>query len=399
MHVLFVHQNYPAQFGHFARWLVRECGWQCTFISERPAGVDEGVERITYKLAGGARAENHFCSRTFENAIWHTDAVYEALAARPDIRPDLVVGHSGFGSTLFLRELYDCPIVNYFEWFYRPHEAEMSFRPDFPSTPLTCRRARARNAMVLLDLDNCTRGYSPTHWQRSQLPREFLGKVDVIFDGIDLDLWRPGPPSAALRERLNIPAGARIVTYAARGFESMRGFDIFMRAARELCLMRPDVYFVVVGEDKGVYGGDDRVTGKQSFGKWVTSQAEYDLSRFRFVGRVPPADLAEVFRLGDLHIYLTVPFVLSWSMVDALACGAVVLASGTEPVREVIAHGETGLLADFFDVDAFVAQAAAVLDNPATYRPLGQAARALVEREYSTNVCFPRLLELYGAVV
>src|SRR5262245_8614360 len=193
MHILFVHQNFPAQFGHIADHLTRHHGFRCTFVSEKPAGRVGALERIQYRKRGGATAHGHYCSRTYENATWHAHAVYEALKARPDIRPELVVGHSGFGSTLFLRELYDCPILNYFEYFYRPRDSDMDFRPDFPPTELGRLRARARNATLLLDLENCDLGYSPTRWQRDRLPANFHDKVRVIFDGIDTALWKPMP--------------------------------------------------------------------------------------------------------------------------------------------------------------------------------------------------------------
>ena len=193
MHILFVHQNYPAQFGHLASHLAEKLGHRCTFVSQKAEGLVGGVECIRYHLQGGARQQNHYCSRTFENTIWHSHAVFQALQARSDIQPDLIVGHSGFGSTLFLPELYDCPIINYFEYFYRTQNSDMDFRPDFPCTELDRLRARRRNAMLLLDLDNCRLGYSPTQWQRSRLPANYHDKIRVIFDGIDTALWQPLP--------------------------------------------------------------------------------------------------------------------------------------------------------------------------------------------------------------
>ncbi|MBN2475000.1 MAG: glycosyltransferase [Pirellulales bacterium] len=399
MHVLFVHQNFPAQFGHVAGYLAREKGFRCTFVSERPAGTAGDVERIQYHKRGGATAKNHYCSRTFENAIWHTHAVYEALKQRPDVKPDLIVGHSGFGSTLFLRELYDCPIINYFEYFYRPVGSDMDFRPDFPSHELNRLRSRARNAMLLLDLENCDAGYSPTRWQRDRLPELFHEKVQVIFDGIDTGLWRPYEDVPRRLGDRAIPEGTRVVTYAARGFESMRGFDVFMKAAKRLCDRRDDVVFVVVGEDRICYGGDDQITGEKSFKDWVLRQDDYDPSRFIFPGRVPPPELARLFSLSDLHIYLTVPFVLSWSLMNALACGATVLASDTGPVREMIEHEKQGLLFDFFDVDALVAAADKVLDDPAAFCALGEAGRQMIRQQYSLPDCLARMLRLYEEVL
>src|SRR5262249_51798058 len=169
MHVLFVHQNFPAQFGHIARHLVKERGWTCSFASQTPPGEVEGIRRIHYSPVGGARATTHYCSRTFENGIAHAHGVFEACKAQPDLRPDLIVGHSGFGSTLFLPELFPgVPIVNYFEYFYHPRGSDMDFRSDLPlPSELDFLRVRARNAMILLDLHNCKAGYVPTRFQHS----------------------------------------------------------------------------------------------------------------------------------------------------------------------------------------------------------------------------------------
>lgn len=396
MHVLFVHENFPAQFGHVARWLIERQGWRCTFVSERPGKTASGIERLAYHPRGGATPQTNYCSRTFENQIWRSEALFETLAARPDIRPDLVVGHSGFVSTLFLRELYSCPIINYFEYFYRTCNSDMDFRRDLPVGPLRDRlRARARNAILLLDLENCDAGYSPTQWQRAQLPDLYQHKIAAIFDGIDTSLWRPLSGVGRRIAGWDLPADKRIVTYVSRGMESMRGFDIFMRIADRLTRTRPDVLILVVGEDRVAYGGDHRFTGDKTFKQWVLDQGDYALDRILFAGRIPPPELARLFSLSDLHVYLTVPFVLSWSLMDALACGCTVLASDTPPVREMIRHGENGLLADFFDVDGFVEAANQVLDDPAAFRPLGYAGRRLIEEKYTLDRCLPQMMTLF----
>jgi glycosyltransferase involved in cell wall biosynthesis len=395
MHILFVHQNFPAQFGHIASYLVRSRGYRCTFASEQPPGVVGGIERIQYRLRGGATDRTHFFSRSFENAVWHSHALFDALQARQDIRPDLVVAHAGFLSTVFLRELYDCPIVNYFEYYYHTTGSDMDFRPDFPCPLISRLRARARNAHLLLDLENCDVGYSPTRWQQSRFPALFRPKLRVIFDGVDTALWRPMAGAPRRIAGRDISGDVRIVTYVSRGMESMRGFDIFMRAAQMLCQRRKDVVFVVVGEDRVCYGGDGEFTGQQSFKEWVLARGQYDLSRFIFTGLLPPAALAQLFAVSDLHIYLTVPFVLSWSLMNALACGTTVLASNTAPVREMITHEENGLLADFFDVEGFAELAGNVLDAPQSFKHLGQAGVKAIQERYSLQVCLPQMLALY----
>jgi glycosyltransferase involved in cell wall biosynthesis len=395
MNVLFVHQNFPAQFGPFAFRLAAAPGWACTFVSQKQEGVVRGVRCLKYQLRGGATEQTHYCGRTFENAVWHAHAVHDRLAAAPDVRPDLIVGHSGFGSTLFLRELYPgVPIVNLFEYFYRTKDSDLDFRPDFPSKPLDKLRARARNAMILCDLDNCDRGYCPTDWQRSRFPAEYQPKLTTVFDGVDTTVWRPQPGLPRRVGGKDVPAGVKVVTYATRGMESMRGFDIFMRAAQRVADRRSDVLFVVVGQDRVCYGGDEKHTGGKSFKEWVVSQGRFDLSRFVFTGLLPEAELAKLFCITDLHVYLTVPFVLSWSLFNALACGAPVLCSDTAPVRELVADGVTGLLRPFFDVDGFADAIGRACDDPAAVRSFGEAGATLVRETYSLEQCLPRFVGL-----
>jgi glycosyltransferase involved in cell wall biosynthesis len=406
---MYVHQNFPAQFGHIAAHLAQKLHWKCTFVTQTPPGIEAGIERIQYKLSGGANKSNHFCSRTFENTVWHCDGVYRALRQRTDIRPDLIVGHSGFGSTLFLRELFpDVPVINFFEFYYHPHdpESDMDFRRDLNwHTPeVKYLRSRCRNAMILLDLQNCQIGYAPTNFQASKFPAEYRGKLRTIFDGVDRAVYHGfgeqlRPPVAQRGERtlagVVVPPGRRVITYVSRGFESMRGFDIFMRSAKLICEQYPDVQIIVIGTDRIAYGGDANYTNGKSFKDWVLSQDKYDLERIKFVGRVHPLELAKVLAATDLHIYLTVPFVLSWSMMDAMSCGAVVLGSDTAPVREMIRDGENGFLADFFNPEEFAAKAVAVLKDPDAFRPLGRAAEQMVTEHYSLEAVLPRMLALY----
>jgi glycosyltransferase involved in cell wall biosynthesis len=399
MHILFVHPNFPAQFGHVADRLSRRAGWRCSFVTEKPAGRVNAIELVQFTRKGGATATTQYCSRTFENAIWNAHAVFEALKARPDLRPDLVVGHSGFGTTAFLRELYDCPIINYFEYFYHTRDSDIDFRPDFPTTELDRLRCRARNAMLLLDLHNCDRGYSPTRFQHSRLPAEYRPKVEVIFDGIDTEFWRPQPGAPRVVAGREISEGMKVVTYATRGMESMRGFDLFMKAAKRITERRSDVIILVAGEDRICYGGDERHTGSKSFKQWVLSQDDYDLSRFAFLGRIPPLELVRLFEISDVHLYLTVPFVLSWSVLNAMACGAVIAASDTAPVREVIEHGRTGLLVDFFDPDALAEAALGVLEEPEQFRHLGENAAEHVREHYRLDPCLDRMVSLFEEVI
>jgi glycosyltransferase involved in cell wall biosynthesis len=398
MQVLFVHANFPAQFGPALSRFGKRSDLDCVFVSRTGEGTIEGVRRIPFTLRGGATRSTHYTSRTFENAVWHAAAVYEACKATPWLNPDLIVGHSGFGSTVFLQELYRCPIVSYIEYFYRPHDSDMDFRPEFPPAELDYLRSHTRNAMILLDLEACAAAYTPTHWQRGLLPQAYASKVEVIHDGVDTALWQRRPGPRRLGDEM-IDDDIRVVTYVARGLEAMRGFDIFVRVANRIAAAMPNVLFAVVGSDRTAYGNDLKHITAPTFRDHVLAGERPDLLRFRFLGTLSPTALVDVLSLSDLHVYLTVPFVLSWSLLNALACECVVLASDTAPVREVIDDGVTGLLADFFDVDLLAARALEVLKDPSAYRRLGAAGRGLVEERYSIERTLPRLEALFASVV
>ncbi|MBL8488935.1 MAG: glycosyltransferase [Rhodocyclaceae bacterium] len=399
MHVLFIHQNFPAQFRYIAPRLARDHGWKCTFVTARPEGTLPGVDKVLYVSKGGATKANHFCTRNFENAVWEAHGVYETLRQRPDIRPDLVVAHTGFGSSLFLPYLYDAPIINFLEYFYAPVGQDVGYRPELPVEELTLLRIKTRNAMILSDLVNCDRAWTPTRYQRDFFPPELRPKIEVIFDGIDTGIYhRRANPQRLLDGRPVAPPGTRIVTYVARGFEMMRGFDIFMEASRRIAEAYPDVVFLVVGGDTVHYGPDLQFIKERTVRESILGSGRYDLSKYVFTGFVPEERLAEILSVSDLHIYLTEPFIASWSLVDAMACGAVVLASDQKCVREYVEHGRNGLLADFFDAEGIARQAVEVLRDPERHRPLAEAAMETVRSGYSVDVAMPRLKAFFESV-
>lgn len=314
--------------------------------------------------------------------------MYEALKSRPDLKPDLIVAHSGFGSSLFLPYLYDAPIINLFEYFYRPVGQDLGYRPELPVDELSLLRSRTRNAMILLDLENCDRGWTPTHYQHDMLPAPFHDKVDVLFDGIPTDrFYRRQVPDRLIPDAGEIPADHRIVTYVTRGFEMMRGFDIFMKVAKRIYEQFPNVTFIVAGKDRVHYGPEMQFIEEKTFREHVLKSGDYDLSKFRFIANNSP----ELLSISDVHIYLTEPFIASWSLVEAMACGAVVVASDQTCVREYITPGENGLLCDFFDDRAIAEQAIEVLREPQKFRHLGENAAAMVREKYSFEVAFPRI--------
>lgn len=422
MHILFAHKSFPAQFRHIMTYLVAEHGAECTFVSEKSTKTfSTDVNRIQYKPRRVASNATSYFGRSHETQMWRSQAIVESLAEQPDLQPDLVVAHSGFFTSSFFRELYDCPIVNLFEYYYHPTDSDCDFRSDLLKRNIVENmKTRVRNSVFLLDLENCDLGYCPTEWQRSRFPDEFQGKLTTAHDGIDTDYWTPLTDSEGrsmsdqklsqsqnLNQKLNqtldfeLPNDVKVITYVTRGFESMRGFDIFMKFAKRICDLRDDVVFLVAGSDHVSYGADRQFTGGLTFKDWVLQQDDYDLQRIRFMGHVSRDVIRDMYRRSDLHVYLTAPFVISWSPLEAMSAGCLLLGSDTEPVREVIQHQHNGLLADFFDVEQMVELAMDALDNADAYLPVRNAARQTVEQQFSLSACLPQLAKLYqtaGAV-
>jgi glycosyltransferase involved in cell wall biosynthesis len=406
LNVLFIHDAFPAQFGRLALELTQRVGWRCTFLvqslSSCPTPTPEMLEALQIHqipLAAEHRSsEGVPWPQIYGQFLEQCRTVHDAIKASPQLRPDLVVAHGGRGApSLFLREVVDCPIIIYCEYYFANSHRDISYRIDLPPAEPAPFFPRCINAPTLATLVDCDAGYSATHWQKQSFPRRFHPKIQVHFDGIDTKLYRPGP---ALRKfgEASIPANTRVVTFVSRGLESIRGFDLFMKVAQRIARARSDVLFVVAGGEEIHYGWDKLHTGSPSFKQWVLSQENYELNRFIFVGRILPEQLADMFRISDLHIYLTAPFVLSWSVLNAMASSCVVLASDVPPVREVIEPGENGLVEPLFDVDRLTDTALRVLDSPAEFAALGRAARRTIEKSYSIETCIPPIQSFFENV-
>ncbi|HZW29515.1 MAG TPA: glycosyl transferase family 1, partial [Isosphaeraceae bacterium] len=329
MDVLFIHDAFPAQFGRLGLELTRRHGWKCRYLvqslSSCPTPTREMLQALEiHKMpltAEHRSREGIPWPQIYGHYLDQCRTVYEVIRTTPQLRADLVVAHGGRGApTLFLRDALDCPIINYCEYYFATSHRDISYRVDLPPAEPAPFFPRCINAPTLATLVDCDAGYSATEWQKQSFPARFHSKIEVHFDGIERELYHPGPAPRRVGER-SIPAGTRVVTFVSRGLESIRGFDLFMRAADGIARARPDVLFIVVGGEEIHYGWDKLHTGAPSFKKWVLGRGSYDLSRFLFLGRILPEQLADILRISDLHIYLTAPFVLSWSLLNAMASG------------------------------------------------------------------------------
>jgi glycosyltransferase involved in cell wall biosynthesis len=401
MHVMFIHPNFPAQFGHIASYLSTVLGWPCTFVTSIDTRhLQLPFDHINYEVYGGPQPKVFSNPNSLQKLMDHLLAVYKGLRSAPQIRPDLVVGHMSYGTMLYLRNLYACPFVGYFELLPPPFwKPEMDVRPDFPATESVRLFNATYHSLTYLHLHAVDAAYTPTHFQLHTAPAEMRSKIRVIHDGVNTELFDRQPILRPHTFRgIPIRPGTRVVTFVARSLESVRGFDVFMKVAGRICRDRDDVMFLIAGQERTEYGHELPHIGNKSFKEYLLSEDRYDLHRFHFLGMIPTAELPTLFSLSDLHVYLTRPYVLSWSLVQAMSTGCTILASATSPVQEVIDHEVHGLLSDFYDVDQLTKQALRVLRAPEEFRHLGAAARARVVERYDQKKCVPELAAFFEGV-
>jgi glycosyltransferase involved in cell wall biosynthesis len=401
MHVMFIHPSFPGQFGHIAEYLSTRLGWQSTFVTSMDTSQRQvPFTVINYKVYDGPQPAVFYNPSNLQTLMDHMAAIYRGLRGAPQFKPDLVVGHMSYGTMLYLRNLYDCPFIGYYEILLGSFWTDgVVLRKEYPPPEASRLLNATGHALTYLHLHACDAGYTPTRFQLSTAPKELQYKLRVIFDGVDCEQFQRRPVAKPIEfHGWNIGPNTRVVTYASSGLDSTRGFDIFMKVAKKIYQAVPDVVFLIAGKERTNYGFELHHIGQQTFKQHVLSQDDYDLSKFHFMGLIPITDLPTMFSLSDLHIYLTAPFVLSWSMVNAMANECVILGSATAPVQEVIDDGVHGLLADFYDVDGLAEKAIEVLRNPAEYRPLAKAARQRVLERYEKELCIGQLVDYFKEI-
>ncbi len=389
----------PGQFRHLIAALAREGTHRVLCLGKRTGFAQAGVGRISYEVPDPAAPAHPFLAAT-EAAVRHGQQVAHICArlAREGLRPDVVLAHPGWGESLYVKDVFpSVPLLHYCEWYYRAHGADVNFDPAEQQTLDGNARTRTLNAHLLLALAACNWGVAPTEWQKRQHPPEFQGKISIIFDGIDTDAARPDASARfVLPNGRTLAPGDEVLTYAARSLEPYRGFPHFARALPALLRRRPALQVVVLGGDQVVYGL--KPPGGGSWREAMLAELDLDPGRVHFLGQIPYADYLRLLQVSAAHVYLTVPFVLSWSMLEAMACGALVIGSATPPVEEIITDGRNGLLVNFFDAAALAGRIGEALDDRARMQPLRQAARATVLRDYALSRCLPRQRALLEAL-
>jgi len=374
--ILVVHQNFPGQFRHLLPAWQRRRGWEVHGLGRERAPGLPGFDRLKrYRAVEAGRAAHPYLRR-MEQATAHGQAAARAMLAlkRGGFTPDVVLAHPGWGESLYVKDVYpDARVVHFCEWYYAPHGADLGFDPEFPASLDDHARVRTWNALHALNLLQCDAGVSPTRWQRSRHPDLLQAKIAVQHEGIALERLGPDPNAyLATPSGTVLRCGDPVVTYVARNLEPYRGFHVFMRALERLQAAHRTVHAIVIGADGVSYGA--RPVGAASWRERMLQEVRLDAARTHFLGRVPYETYVRALQVSAAHVYLSYPFVLSWSMLEAMACGALIIGSDTPPVREVVRDGENGQLVPFFDVARLVGALRAALDEPAAFS--GQRDRA-----------------------
>jgi glycosyltransferase involved in cell wall biosynthesis len=404
MNYLFIHQNFPGQYRHVVRHLASQPVHHVCFITQPNDNAMSGVHKITYPKDQRGHINCHAWASELERAIYTGALVAKACRElrERNFKPDLIVGHSGWGETLFVKDVFpDVPVLANFEFYYHPHGVDADFDPEFVSIFNDASRLRTRNGINLLAFQGADWGHSATHWQRGLYPPEMQARISVLHEGVDTDLARPNAEAS-----FKLPSGRvltrrdEVVTYVARNLEPYRGFHIFMRALPQLLRRRKRAQIVIVGDDGVSYGAPPPPSSTFRAMMLHELAGKLDLNRVHFLGRIDYHAYLSLLQISTVHVYLTYPFVLSWSCIEALACGCVIVGSATPPVLEVLRDGINGFTVDFFAPKKLANRIESALEQRRELAAMRQAARATAIERFNLNgLLLPRWSKLFDALV
>lgn len=403
---LFIHQNFPSQYRHLVRHLADLPGNRVYFITQPNREEIAGVQKLIYRPKIPAVPRCHPYAVDFDIAVRTGTAVLNVLRhlKNTGIRPDIVVGHCGWGETLFVKDVFpDVPLLSYFEYFYHAHGADVGFDPEFsPGLDDDGPRLRIQNALGRLTFAVSDFGHTATRWQRSLFPAEMQARILTLHEGVDTETVRPDPAAWLRfgRGNLTLTRDNEVITFAARNLEPYRGFPTLMRALPQLLARRPNAHVVIVGGDEVSYGNAPGAGG--SFRDLMLAEVgdAIDPKRVHFLGHLPYQAYLNVLQVSSVHIHLSYPFILSWSFIEAMAAGCLVIGSSTPAILEVLRDRENGLAVDFFSVDQICDRVDEVFAHPDRMQGLRDAARVTAIAEFDLwSRILPRWIALLDEVI
>ena len=402
MRFLFIHQNFPGQFKYLAPALASS-GHKVIALTLKdiPETLWNGVNVRSYKVSRSTSTNIHPWLTDFETKVIRGEGCLNTFITlkEQNFYPDVVIAHHGWGESLFVKDIWPKTKIGiYCEFFYHPVGADFNFDPEFRVKNISefC-RLRLKNINNYMNFEIADLGLSPTSWQASTFPDFFRSKISVIHDGIDTNLLKPDSSATyQLNNNLTLTKNDEIITFVNRNLEPCRGFHIFIRSLPRILKSRPYAKVIIVGGSDISYG--PKPVNFKSWKECFFSEIEGSLStseleRIHFVGMLDYLDFISVLQLSTVHVYLTYPFVLSWSLLEAMSIGCCVVASDTKPLHEVIVDNETGFLIDFFNSEKLATSVLNLLDSPETRKNIGCNARSFIKSNYDlSSICLPRQL-------
>jgi len=400
MRVLFLHPNIPGQFKHLCRAFARNPENTVVFVTRRQDVDIPGIHRVSYELEREPSPTCHRYLIGMERAVLQGQEVWRVCRKLKEVEgfiPDVIVGHPGWGDMLYMKDIYpNAPVLGFFEFFYHSKGADVGFVPDDQPSEDDKARVRTKNLVNLLALDGVDWGVTPTHWQHFQYPEAHRPRISVLHDGIDTQYLGADPnASVTMPDGKVFSRKDEVVTYFARNFEPYRGFPTFMRSAKLLLEQRPQTHIIAVGGDEVSYG--KRLPKGETYRGVMQREIQFTPEQQSRLYILPPVQyhaLVNIMQVSSAHVYLTFPFVLSWSMLEAMACECLVIGSNTQPVTEVIHHERNGLIADFFSASDVAAKVSMALDRKEEMIPIRQAARQTILDRYALDKLLPMQVSL-----
>ena len=404
MVIFIIHPYFPGQFKHLAPYLASNKENQVYFLANYNETDTKlkNVKLVLYNSYSDKQKQWIDSTNILVNAAEATlygRATIKAmiyLRDQKNIIPDIIIGHTGWGSLLYCKDIYpNVPVIGYFEWYYHALKSDGWWWEDEVPTTYQKIAVRTKNMHHLLSLESCDVGVCPTKWQFNQFPAEYRFKLNIIHEGINTQFFIPNKQPLVLND-LQLPNDIELVTYATRGLEMYRGFPYFMDAIRILLKKRPKLHIIVAGKDKVYYG---LKLPDKTFLQAEKEKGQFDTERVHFVGFRNKLDYLKILQASDCHVYLTRPFILSWSLLEAMSCEVPIVSSSVPPVQEVIDDNINGLLADFRSSDDIANKIEILLDNKEKARLLGQQARQTILQKYNLMDCLHAYDNLINKVV
>jgi len=388
MNILFIHCDLPGQFLPFMQFMAEQSACQVYAIYDQATAdvhdLSDTFILYAYQVENQDNLNAHHYVVDLQRAVCRAQAVVGILCAcrTQGIEFDLAIAHTGWGEALYFKDIYpNTPLIGYAEFFFHTYGADVGFDPHYPVNLDFQLQVKTFNAQLLLGLNDCDALISPTQWQKSLFPNAIQTDISVIHEGIDISQVCPNDAvQFTLANGICLTRKHKIITYCARSLEPTRGFPVFIKAVEQICIQYPDCYVLIIGSDEVSYSPP--LKNGLSYREQYLQNVNLPVDRVHFLGTVSYQTHLQILQLSSLHIYLTYPFVLSWSLMEAMASECVLICSATAPVLELIQDNHNGLLVNFFDHQAIVAKVNLIFNDPERLRHLGKQARQTIIQSY-----------------